>query len=599
MIKILLDTDIGGDIDDAVCLAYLLREPECALLGITIVCGDAEVRASVADAICRAAGRRVPIIVGEDMPLQPIPCYPTPEGATALANWPHDQFHKGDAPEFLYQKICENPHEVVLLAIGNVTNVAIMLQRHPDAAGLLKGVYTMNGYFGKAKLPDPMYNWNAWADPLATKLLVEADIPQQRMVPLEVTEMLTIDAKCAKVFLPDQTTLMRCVYDFGNAWLESSNQLTLHDPLAAVCIFHPEVCTYERGFISVETEDVSDMAATRFTPSANGNVEIARTVDKGLFYHILSSALSGRRCVPPPRVMGKAVAAGEAGLRWMEKLDSLADALETQWNVRIGSAMNGGTHAYVAHAQGEDGGEYIVKIDLPDNPVEEFLNNVEALRIADGNGYAKLYAWDTDRRACLLEKLGVPLKKLGYSPDEQMEIICDALKRTWQMPVGDSCLKDGRTSIEWFGDFIPSAWEQMGRPCPHRVIDQAMKCLRARDAAMDPSEFVLVHGDAHNNNTLAAAYGKSFKLIDPDGLVYEKAYDLGVLMREWPEEYRAEAKAAGYARSKFLSRLTGVDARSIWEWGYLQMVATSMILLQIGDDDLAREMLSIAEAWCE
>lgn len=54
MEKILLDTDIGGDIDDAVCLAYLLRESRCELLGITTVCGQPQRRAAVADAICRA-----------------------------------------------------------------------------------------------------------------------------------------------------------------------------------------------------------------------------------------------------------------------------------------------------------------------------------------------------------------------------------------------------------------------------------------------------------------------------------------------------------------------------------------------------------------
>lgn len=40
MEKILFDTDIGRDIDDAICLAYLLNEPECELIGITTVCGD-------------------------------------------------------------------------------------------------------------------------------------------------------------------------------------------------------------------------------------------------------------------------------------------------------------------------------------------------------------------------------------------------------------------------------------------------------------------------------------------------------------------------------------------------------------------------------
>ena len=149
--KILLDTDIGGDIDDAVCLAYLLKEPKCELLGITTVCGEAETRAAVADAICKAAGRDVKIVAGLDTTLQPIPVYPTPEGAGALQNWPHREFTKGDAPEFLYRKIRENPGEVTLVAIGNMTNVATLFLNHPDAPGLLKALHVMNGYFGAEK----------------------------------------------------------------------------------------------------------------------------------------------------------------------------------------------------------------------------------------------------------------------------------------------------------------------------------------------------------------------------------------------------------------------------------------------------------------
>ena len=53
----LLDTDIGSDIDDAVALAYLLRQPKCDLLGITTVTGEPEKRASIADAVCRLSDR--------------------------------------------------------------------------------------------------------------------------------------------------------------------------------------------------------------------------------------------------------------------------------------------------------------------------------------------------------------------------------------------------------------------------------------------------------------------------------------------------------------------------------------------------------------
>ena len=247
------------DIDDAVCLAYLLREPECQLLGITTVCGQPEKRAAVADAICRAAGREVPIVAGLDSTMQPVPIYPTPEGAGALENWPHNTYEKGDAPAFLYQKIRENPGETVLLGIGNMTNIATLFRSYPDAAGLLKGLYVMNGYFGGEPLPEPWYNWNS---------------------------------RAGEIFRAD-SDLTRAVLDFGGAWLESAGKLTLHDPLAAVAIFHPDICGFERGFVTVETARESYMGGTVFHPSPEGNLEIARTVDRERFYHILGTTLLG------------------------------------------------------------------------------------------------------------------------------------------------------------------------------------------------------------------------------------------------------------------------------------------------------------------
>lgn len=67
--KILLDTDIGSDIDDALCLAYLLAQPRCQLLGITTVSGQVEERARLASALCRHAGMDIPIFPGAEAPL--------------------------------------------------------------------------------------------------------------------------------------------------------------------------------------------------------------------------------------------------------------------------------------------------------------------------------------------------------------------------------------------------------------------------------------------------------------------------------------------------------------------------------------------------
>jgi purine nucleosidase len=69
-VKILLDTDIGigSDIDDAVCLAYVLAQPEAEVLGITTVTGEANKRAMLCSALCKVAGKDIPIFPGAEEP---------------------------------------------------------------------------------------------------------------------------------------------------------------------------------------------------------------------------------------------------------------------------------------------------------------------------------------------------------------------------------------------------------------------------------------------------------------------------------------------------------------------------------------------------
>ena len=89
--KILLDTDIGSDIDDAVALAWLLANPDCDLLGITTVTGQAKTRAQLASVLCRVAGKSIPIFPGAETPL--LVCQrqkEAPQGA-ALERWPHEK----------------------------------------------------------------------------------------------------------------------------------------------------------------------------------------------------------------------------------------------------------------------------------------------------------------------------------------------------------------------------------------------------------------------------------------------------------------------------------------------------------------------------
>ena len=172
-----------------------------------------------------------------------------------------------------------------------MTNIATMLQKYPDASDLLKGLYVINGYFGAEVLPEPWYNWNSWADPLASKIVFESKIAIHRAILLEVTDMLTVKTEKARAFGISDNHLMNAVFDFGNAWLESSKKLTLHDPLVAVSVFYPDICRFQRGNGRVETNQKNNMGATTFSPNWNGNVEVAVSVEGESFYRILKKTL--------------------------------------------------------------------------------------------------------------------------------------------------------------------------------------------------------------------------------------------------------------------------------------------------------------------
>ena len=112
-----------------------------------------------------------------------------------------------------------------------------------------------------------------------------------RVIPLEVTGSLIIEPKAAESIFIGDTDLMKAVFDFGHNWLESSGKLTLHDPLAAVSVFYPDICRFQRGNGRVETNQKNNMGATTFSPNWNGNVEVAVSVEGESFYRILKKTL--------------------------------------------------------------------------------------------------------------------------------------------------------------------------------------------------------------------------------------------------------------------------------------------------------------------
>ena len=160
-VKVLLDTDIGSDINDAICLAYLLAQPAWELLCITTVTGEAEQRAMLASVLCKAAGKAVPIFPGQQEPLSVRPRQTTVPQARVLPHWAHDTtFPEKQAVNFLRQTIHDNPGQITLLTTGPLTNVALLFAVEPEIPALLRQVVMMAGRY-TADLPEPAsLEWN-------------------------------------------------------------------------------------------------------------------------------------------------------------------------------------------------------------------------------------------------------------------------------------------------------------------------------------------------------------------------------------------------------------------------------------------------------
>ncbi|AZN39080.1 nucleoside hydrolase [Paenibacillus albus] len=297
--KVWLDTDIGGDIDDALCLAYLLQQPACELVGISTVGGEAERRAMVADAICQAAGRQdIPVYAGADRQLLPSSVYPTPDGASRLPNWPHRLIAKRDqAVDAMRRAIREHPHELSLLAVGHLTNIALLFRLDPEIPQLIKELHIMSGVFStdlEAGPDMPMGNWNSWLDPHACAIVYDADVPIRRTFGLNVTSQLVLkQVEKPELFGTSTGTdtergqgrdsMMRAVGDFGAPWL-ANHEMTFHDPLAAACLFEPQLCSYQRsGSVTVDYTNAETLGAMGFQPGA-GRDEIAATVERERFF---------------------------------------------------------------------------------------------------------------------------------------------------------------------------------------------------------------------------------------------------------------------------------------------------------------------------
>ncbi len=239
--KVIIDTDIGDDIDDAFAVALALRSPELQILGITTTFGDTETRAKLLDRFLSEAGRPdIPVAAGAPTP---------PKGTFTQRRYAESgHFAKPSHPDavaFLLDQIRRNPGKITLLAIGPLMNVGAAIDKDPATFRKLKRVIIMGGSikrgygdigFGPPTPPEP--EWNILNDILSAQKLFASGVPLFVM-PLDATQLKLDEVKRAFLFsqgtpLTDALTLLY------HQWGQQTP--TLFDPMTVAFLVNPALC---------------------------------------------------------------------------------------------------------------------------------------------------------------------------------------------------------------------------------------------------------------------------------------------------------------------------------------------------------------------
>jgi len=289
---------------------------------------------------------------------------------------------------------------------------------------------------------------------------------------------------------------------------------------------------------------------------------------------------------------------------WLADLGTTVAGLERDWGVTVGQPFRDGTEGWVAEAVDGAGRPAVIKICVPrpgHDPLAEARREAMVLDRAGGVSCVELYRFDRARGALLMERLGPSLADLDRPYLERLDLLATLASNFWAPAVGLD-LPTGADKAVWLAEFIEANWADLGQPCSRAAVDQALAAATARGSDHDEVSAVLVHGDIHPWNTLqmpgggVAAGSPGWKLIDPDGLVAEPEYDLGVLLREDPEELLADI-AAGRPRhrAEWLAEQTGTDAGAIWQWGLAERVSTGLLATRIDLQPIGAQMLEAAD----
>lgn len=250
--RMIIDTDPG--IDDAMAIHYAFADPDIEVVGLTTVFGNVYVEQATRNALrlLEMAGVEAPVSEGASapfaMPLSP-PSHQVHghEGFGAIeAETPKGEAVDMSAAEFLVKTCADNPGEIVICAIGPLTNLALALQLDPTITTTVKKVVIMGGAVETDGNITPFAEANIYHDPHAAAEVFAADWPVV-LVGLDVTHQIMCTADDFLQIQANSPKLGGFIKDISKFYLDFYASVgkhygcSLHDPAAVIAAAYPQM----------------------------------------------------------------------------------------------------------------------------------------------------------------------------------------------------------------------------------------------------------------------------------------------------------------------------------------------------------------------
>jgi inosine-uridine nucleoside N-ribohydrolase len=260
--KIIIDTDIGDDVDDAFAIALALKSPEFEILGVTAPFGDTLARAKMLDRMLTEAGRGdIPVAMGAS-------------SSANLSGFNQRRYAEGgknyrasylDSTEFILDQIRKHPGQITLVAVGPLPNVGALIDRDIATFRKLKRVAIMGGSFrpipnayGLGMPTGPMPEWNIKNDIKSAQKLFTSGVPVV-VLPLDSTIGLKLHEVARNQLLAQGTHLTDMLGTVYHMWRMGTKNITptLFDPMVLAWLADPSLCPMTPMRVSVRDDGMT------------------------------------------------------------------------------------------------------------------------------------------------------------------------------------------------------------------------------------------------------------------------------------------------------------------------------------------------------